>query len=106
MIVNNAERVDPLMTQMEQWSILSNVLNYVQHDRYYTSNHTLDVKTVNKHKNKLDTRKEEESVEIEFGSTPLKLCKDYLNIYDGIQSEIVNSSRFNENSRLEYDIFR
>ena len=29
LIVNNAERVDPLMTQMEQWSILSNVLNYV-----------------------------------------------------------------------------
>ena len=31
LIVNNAERTDPLMTQMEQWSILSNVLNYVQH---------------------------------------------------------------------------
>ena len=50
LIVNNTERVDPLMTQMEQWSILSNVLNYVQHDRYYTSIHTLDVKMVNKHK--------------------------------------------------------
>ena len=25
LIVKNAERVDPLMTQMEQWSILSNV---------------------------------------------------------------------------------
>ena len=55
LIVNNAERVDPLMTQMEQWSILSNILNYVQHNGYYTSNHTLDVKLVNKHKNKLET---------------------------------------------------
>ena len=27
LIVNNAERIEPLMTQMEQWSILSNVLN-------------------------------------------------------------------------------
>ena len=27
LIVNNAEKVEPLMTQMEQWSILSNVLN-------------------------------------------------------------------------------
>ena len=36
LIVNNAERVDPLMTQVEQWSILSNILNYVQHNRYYT----------------------------------------------------------------------
>ena len=88
------------MTQMEQWSILSNVLNYVQHNRYYTSNHTLDVKTVNKHKNKLDTRKEEESIKLDFGSTPLKLCKEYVDVYDGIQSEMVNTSRLNENSDL------
>ena len=48
LIINNAERVDPLMTQMEQWLILSNILNYVQHDKYYISNHSLDIKTVNK----------------------------------------------------------
>ena len=40
LIVNNAERIDPLMTQMEQWSILSNVLNFVQHDKCNTINHT------------------------------------------------------------------
>ena len=33
LIVNNAEKIEPLMTQMEQWSILSNILNYVQHNR-------------------------------------------------------------------------
>ena len=93
-------RIDPLMTKMEQWSILSNVLNYVQHDRHYTLNHTSDVKTVNKHKNKLDTRKEEESVELDFGSTPLKLCREYLDVYDDIKSGIVNTTRFNKNSDL------
>ena len=100
LIVNNADRIDPLMTPMEQWSILSNVLNYVQHDKHYTINHTLDVKTLNKHKNKLNTKKEEESVELDFGSTPLKLRKEYLDVYEGIQSEIVNTTRFNENSDL------
>ena len=89
-----------MMTQMEQWSILSNILNYVQHDRYYTPNHTLDVKMVNKHENKLDTRKEEESIKLDFGSTPLKQCKEYLDVYDGIQLEIVNTSGFNENSDM------
>ena len=79
------------MTQIEQWSILSNVLNYVQHNRYYTSNHTIDVKTVDKYKNKLDTRREEESVELDFGSTPIKLCKEYLDVYEDIQLEIVNT---------------
>ena len=33
LIVNKAENIDPLMTQMEQWSILSNVLNYVQQEK-------------------------------------------------------------------------
>ena len=36
LIVNNAEKVETLMTQMEQWSILSNVLNYVQHSRFHS----------------------------------------------------------------------
>ena len=100
LIINNAERIDPLMTQLEQWSILSNVLNYVQHDKHYTINHTLDLKTVSKHKNKLDTRKEEKLVELDFGSTPLKLCKEYLCVYEGIELEIVNTTRLNENSDL------
>ena len=100
LIINNAERIDPLKTQIEQWSILSNVLHYVQHDRHYTLNHTLDVRTVNKHNNKLDTTKEEESVELDFGSTPLKLSKEYLDVYDGVQPELVDTTRFNENSDL------
>ena len=79
---------------------MSNVLNYVQHDRCYTSNHTIDTKTVDKHKNKLDTRREEESVELDFGSTPINLCEEYLDMYEGIQLEIVNTSRFNENLDL------
>ena len=44
LIVNNVEKIEPLMTQMEKWSILSNVLNYVQHSRFNSMNHTLDVK--------------------------------------------------------------
>ena len=34
LIVKNTEKIEPLMTQMEQWSILSNILNYVQHNRF------------------------------------------------------------------------
>ena len=52
LIVNNAEKIEPLMTQMEQWSILSNVLNYVQHSRFHSMNYTLDIKAVNKYKHK------------------------------------------------------
>ena len=48
LIVNNAEKIEPLMMQMEQWSILSNVLNYIQHDRNHTMNHTLNIRAMNK----------------------------------------------------------
>ena len=59
------------MTQMEQWSILNNVLNYVQHSRFNSMNHTLDVKTVNRYKSKPDTDRELEK--IDFSITPQNL---------------------------------
>ena len=48
LIVNNAEKIEPVMTQMEQWSILSNVLNNIQHGRFHTMKQMLYVKAVNK----------------------------------------------------------
>ena len=74
LIVNNAERIETLITQMEQWSILSNVLNYIQHDKHHTVHHTLNIRAVNKYRNKSETKEEKEPVELDFCSTPLKLC--------------------------------
>ena len=34
LIVNNAEKMEPLLAQMEQWSILGNMLNYIQYDSH------------------------------------------------------------------------
>ena len=33
LVVNNADRVELLHSPIEQWSILSNVMSYVQHSR-------------------------------------------------------------------------
>ena len=98
LIVNNAERTEPLMTQMEQWSILSNILNCIQHSKFNSMNHSLTVKAVNRYKVRLET--EREYIELDFGPIPQKLQEEYLDIYDGIQSDIVSSSRFDENSDL------
>ena len=100
LIVNNAEKTESLMTQMEQWSILSNVLNYIQHDRHHTMNHTLNIRVMNKYKNNLETKEEKEFTELDFNSMPHNLCEEYLDVYDGMQSEIVNTTRFDENSDL------
>ena len=87
------------MTQMEQWSILSNVLNYVQHSRFHSMNHTLDIKAVNKYKHK-PNMDDKESKELDFGTTLQKLQEEYMDIYEGIHSELVSSNRFDEISDL------
>ena len=43
LIVNNAEKIEPLLTQMEQWSILSNTLNYIQYNRHPNNYHSLGI---------------------------------------------------------------
>ena len=96
LIVNNAEKTEPLMAQMEQWSILSNVLNYVQHSKFNSMNYTLNVKAMNRYKVKPDMGREFK--ELDFGLTPQKLQEEYLDVYEGIQSDIVSSNRFDENS--------
>ena len=94
LIVDNAEKIEPLMTQMEQWSILSNVLNYIQHDRHHMVNHNLNIRAVNKHKNGSEMKEEREITELNFGITPKILHDKYLDVYEGIRSEIVNTTRF------------
>ena len=43
LIVNNAEKIEPILTQMVQWSILPNTLNYIQYDRHPKNYHSLSV---------------------------------------------------------------
>ena len=50
MIVNNAGKIEPLLAQMEQWSILSNTLNYIQYDKHPKNLHNLGIKAVNVYK--------------------------------------------------------
>ena len=46
LIVNNASRVDSTLTQIEQWSILSNVINYVQYRKNPKNFHFMIIKPV------------------------------------------------------------
>ena len=75
-------------------------MDYIQHDRHHTMNHTLSISVMNKYKNNPETKEEKEFTELDFGSTPHKLCEEYLDIYEGIQAEIVNTTRFDENPDL------
>ena len=50
LVVNNAEKIEMQKTQMEQWSILSNLLNYVQHSKFNSMSHSMNIKPVNRYK--------------------------------------------------------
>ena len=100
LIVNNSEKIVPLLAQMEQWSILSNTLNYIQYGRCPKNYHSLGISTVNKCRKNLGMKEERDLIELDFGSTPDILKEEFLDMYKGIQSEILNTTRFDENSDL------
>ena len=62
-------------------------------------NHMLDIKAVDKYKYRLNTDSREFK-ELDFGTTPQKLQEEYMDIYEGIHSEVVSSKRFDENSDI------
>ena len=55
---------------MEQWSILSNMLNYIQYNRYLNNNYSLGISAVNKYKSQSDAKEDRDMMELDFGPTP------------------------------------
>ena len=80
LIVNNAEKVDTILSQMEQWSILSSIINYVQSDRYPKNFYNLNIRVINKGIYKRKSNTEEERQMLDFWDMPEKLRGEYLDI--------------------------
>ena len=55
---------------------------------------------VNKYRNNLDMKEKTDTIELDFDKTPNILKDKYLDVHEGIQSEILNATRFDENSDL------
>ena len=74
---------------MEQWSILSSVVNYVQHDRNPTDYYNLEFKVLEqKNHGKIYDRPKEEDrqvMELDFADSADKLKGEYLYMYDGVR---------------------
>ena len=100
LIANNNEKIEPLLAQMEQWSILSSMLNYIKYDRHPKNFHNLGISAVNKCKNHSDLKEERDITKLDFGPRPNTLKEEYLDVNKGIQLEIVNTTRIDENSDL------
>ena len=89
--------------QMEAWSILSDHVKYVQHDESDTL-HNLNFDPLNYCLNgDLYTEIQEKEMlkaSIYFSGISEKLKSDYLDVYDGVYAEVINTNRFDEDMDL------
>ena len=88
---------------MKSWSILSDHVKYVQHDES-DSLHTVNFDSLNYCVNE-DIYKELKGQEmlktnIDFSSVSEKLKSDYLDVYDGVYTEVISTNRFDEDRDL------
>ena len=59
-IVNKAERDYTILSQMEQWPILSSMVNYIQYHRLPKNIYHLDIKAIDQKSHKKIYNKKEE----------------------------------------------
>ena len=88
-IVNNACNIENTLSQMEQWSILSNIICYVQYNKNPINFHIMSVKPINKIKDKVKRKKAERErpiSEVDFINTSDRLKEEYLDRYEGVKS--------------------
>ena len=101
-VLNNVYKVPEKCPEMKNWSIFSDNIRYVQHDKMTTQNLGIDTLDYRKHKDLyFQLRKEErETLDIDFGLYPDVTKARYLDVYEDIYAEMVYASKFDENSDL------
>ena len=88
---------------METWSILSDHVKYVQHvDSSILHNLNFDSLNYCLNKDIYKELKEQEVLKtsIHFSGVSKKLKSDYLDVYDGVYAEVINTNIFDEDTDL------
>ena len=100
LVVNNADRIEMSHSPMEQWSILSNVINYLQYSRNPLNFHFVTVKLAKL--NKIVKIKDNSKTlpKVNLIESSCRSREEYLDRYEGIKTEIVDTTRFDENLDL------
>ena len=103
LIMNNACKIENALPQMEQWSVLSNVINYVQYSKNPKNFHSMTIRPVKFNRAVKDTngRNVSESLlEVNLVDISVRSKEEYLDKYEGVKSEIVDTTRFDKNLDL------
>ena len=82
LIINNADRVEMSQSQTEQWSILSNVINYVQHSKNPKNFHFVTIKPAKLNKMVKDKDKNEFLLKVNLVESSGRSTEEYLDRYE------------------------
>ena len=108
LIVNNAIEVENALSQMEQWLIISNIINYVQYSKNPKDFYTMTIRPINNGKCSLALKEkdtEDMSLRIDLVDTlkgwlSFKSKEEYLDRYEGVISKVLNTTRFDKSTDL------
>ena len=106
LIANNTSKIENILCQMEQWSILSNVINYVQYSKSPKNFHDVIIKPININNRVTKATKNENigdsSLRVDVESISDESWEEYLDRYEGITSQILHTTRFDKNTWENY----
>ena len=101
-VLNNIYKIPEKCPEMKNWSIFSDNIRYVQHDKMTTKNLNFDTLDYRNHKDLYLQLKEEPLLvlDVDFGLYPNVTKARYLDVYEDVYAEMVYASKFDENSDL------
>ena len=101
-VLNNIYKIPEKCLEMKDWSIFSDNVRYIQHDKMTAQNLDFDTLDYRNHQPLYFQLKDEEreTLDIDFGLYPDITKARYLDIYEDIYAEMVYASKFDENSDL------
>ena len=101
-VLNNVYKVPEKCPEMKNWSMFSDNIRYVQHDKMTTQYLNFDTLDYRNHKDLyLQLKKEHLSAsDVDFGLYPDLTKSRYLDVYKDVYVEMIYTSKFDENSDL------
>ena len=101
-VLNKVFREEDKSPEMRNWSIFSDNVRYIQHEQKTPHKINIDTLDYQHHKELYFKLKgeERETLDIDFGIYPDILKSKYLDVYEGVYTEMVYANKFNENSDL------
>ena len=101
-VLNNVYKEPEKTPEMKSWSIFSDNVRYVQHDKMTKQSLDIDTLDYRDQKNLYSQMKDEkrETLDVDFGLYPDITKARYLDVYEDIYAEMVYASKFDENSDL------